>query len=326
MPAAPVFSIPYENYIGAILGGQFRLGPLIRQESDGDVYSVDSFSESTRPLGALTRRESDVCLEDFCPELIWNLEAKAYTLSALQISQRKPTKSLGQRLCSIDQAGKTFIVYQVEGQRPYHIANVGKKSSKLPTMKAANSSQSKDVPEMKKNKHRNRGLKKAKVPRFATLWELESFLAIMGSRLTIQQRKFSAEKSVMDTRLYSITGKWEQNQRARHKKFGKTTAAMQRQYDTLSSRFFRARKQWEDWQTLYAEIFDEVERWLCDVEFLPSTLWQTLPFSARSNKNHSKPLPQLLDYYQVFDFEDLSELVRERIKDFKMVLNGEEKS
>ena len=244
--------IPYENYIGAILGGQFQLGPLIRQERDGDVYVVDSLNKSTLKL-----------------------EAKAYRLGELVTSQRE----LRQRLCSIDQAGKTFV-YRVdaksqdsrekqqrsmlqapsahssqsrpsrsavtqlhrfstiqsagriqllkyepkcvvargskqptsnfgdgddEAARSPHVTGVrtkrqkmhaAKQSPKLATMKAVDDSQRNNVPEKKKRKKRNRGLKKAKVPRFSDLSELESFLAIMSSRLTIQRTKLSTKEPI----------------------------------------------------------------------------------------------------------------------------------
>ena len=89
MPAAPLLLIPYENYIGAILGGHFHLGPLIRQEFEGVVYVVDSLNQSTLKLGA-----------------------KAYRLGDLVTSRRE----LRQRLCSIDQAGKTFVVHRVDAK------------------------------------------------------------------------------------------------------------------------------------------------------------------------------------------------------------------
>ena len=316
--------------MGAVLGGIFQLGPLIRHESDGDVYSVDPLNESTYQPGTLIWQESDVCLGAFIGDLKWKLEAKAFTLSGLQKSQRNPMKCLEQGLCTIYHAGKVFRVYRIEGQKPYHItldsrtqpqkSHSARKSPKLPTMKAADSSRENDVPEKKKRKKRNRGLKKVKVPRFATIWELESFLGIMVSRLTIQRRKLSAEKSVTDTRVYSVAQNWEQDQRARHKKVEKTTAAMQRQYDALSSRHFWACKQWEDWQTLRAKIFDEVVRWLFDEK------WQTFPFGAHAIKHGSEPLPKLLEYYQVLNLKDLHDLEWERIEEFQMVLNGEEKS
>ena len=305
MLAPAPFSIPYENHIGATPGDQFQLGPLIRQESDGDVYSVESLTKSIR-----------------------NLEAKAYTLSGLSKSQRKATKKRRQKYCFIDHVGKGFIVYPVDGQSPhdkeqqqqsplqaldvhsrhkgpmrptlaqlhrspmvgaadeietrkdepktgvvrgskqltpnlrdgdgeaagsFHVTDVkthqpkthvAKQSPKLPTMEVADSSQENNVPNEKKRKKRNRGLKKAKVPRFATLAELESFLEILDFRLDKQQRKLSIEKAITETGLYSFTESQEQQQRARHKRMAKTIAATQLQYDTLSSRLFRVPNPW----------------------------------------------------------------------------------
>ena len=357
MPPASPSLIPYENYIGAILGGQFQLGRLIRQESDGDVYLVDSLNEPTL-----------------------NLEAKAYTLGGLSESQRKAIKKPRQRLCSIDQAGKKFIVYRVDAKsqdsrtkqqrsmlqapdahsshsRPSRssvaqlhrssktehaskietgknepkiiVARESKKLTpnagnshteaagnsfvtvvrkrqqkrlvaknipKLPTMKGVENSQEKDVPKKKKRKQRNRGLKKAKVPRFSELWELQSFLAILDSR------------------------PW-------NKKMAKTTAAMQRQYDTLSSRFFRAQKQEEDWEILRRKLSHEGQ-WIPMAEEeqfdLEWTLRENPPFGALSNKKHSKPLPQLMYHYPVFSAEDLDDVDWEQMEEIEKILNGEE--
>ena len=373
MPATPPSLIPYENYIGAILGGQFQLGPLIRHEIDGIVYLVDSLNKSTL-----------------------DLEAKAYTLGGLSNSQRKAAKKLRQKLCSIDQAGKKFVVYRVDAKStdsrkqqqrsmlqtldaqsthnrpprssvaPLHrysktegaseteigkdepktivargskqlTLNAGdshgeaatnsfatdvrtrqqkrlkaKKLPNLPMMKAVDISQAKDVPEKKTRKHRNRGLKKANIPRFSTLWDLQSFLAVIDSRLTLRRRELSSERP------------W-------HKKMAKTTAAMQRQHDALSSRFSRARKKWDEWQTLRGKISDDIHQWIpfiedeqLDLEETSWTLRKNPPFGARSDKKRSKLLPRLLEYYQVFNFEDLDDLEWARIKEIEKILNGEE--
>ncbi|KAM0799177.1 hypothetical protein BDR22DRAFT_856957 [Usnea florida] len=363
MPAASPLLIPYENYIGAILGGQFQLGPLIRQELDGNVYLVDSLNEPTL-----------------------DLEAKAYTLCTLSKSQRKAAKKFKQKLCSIDQAGKKFVIYRVDAKsqdsrkqqqrsmlqtldahsshnRPSkssvaqtyrsskteqagenetgkdepklivargskQLPNAGnshgeaagdsfvadvrtrqqrrliaKNPPKLPTMKAVESSQEEDVPKKKKKKQRNRGLKKARVPRFYTLWELQSFLAIIDSRLTLRRRELSLDRP------------W-------NKKMAKNTAAMQRQRDALSSRFFRARQKWDELQILRWRIFDEdyqqtpfIEEEQFDLQETSWTLRKNPPFGARSNKKRSK---------QVFNFEDLDHLEWELIKEIEKILNGEE--
>jgi hypothetical protein len=102
-------TIPWENHVGVVLGGQFKLGNLIRQEPHADVYEVEP--------------------------LLWNttnkLEAKAYTLHGLSprmldvrrrnmrrldgpLDPRKVTSTgLPQRrvICRIDQAFKKFLVY-----------------------------------------------------------------------------------------------------------------------------------------------------------------------------------------------------------------------
>ena len=378
MPAAPPFLIPYENDIGATPGDQFQLGPLIRQESDGDVYSVESLNEPTR-----------------------NLEAKAYTLSGLSKSQRKAAKKRRQKYCFIDHAGKKFIVYPVDGQSPHdkeqqqqpklqaldvhsshkgpmrptvaqlhrspmigaadeietrkdepktgvvrgskqltpnlgdgdaeaagssHVTDVRthrqkthitKQGPELPTMKVAESSPENNVVKKKKRKKRNRGLKKAKVPRFATFAELESFLAIIGSRLTIQRRKLSTGKQILENGLYSVTESQEQQQSARHKRMAKTIAATQRQYDALSSRLGRARNPWEYLQLFRRKISDDVYRRILNQPY-------GVPWKLEFNKKPSLPWPRLLDYYKSYNLGGLDGLVQEREMEVEGILNGEE--
>ena len=88
--------IPYENYIGAILGGQFRLGPLLEQCGDADLYSV----EALRMPGV-------------------KFYAKTYALRGLSRPQldfkKKSMKRLqGRTVCTIDQGGRKFIVCRSE--------------------------------------------------------------------------------------------------------------------------------------------------------------------------------------------------------------------
>ena len=85
--------LPYENYIGSILGGQFRLGPLIREEPEADVYAIQTLDETDQ-----------------------DLETKAYILSDITKSEFRTRKRSMKRLearqiCSVDQAGRKFIVY-----------------------------------------------------------------------------------------------------------------------------------------------------------------------------------------------------------------------
>ena len=227
-----------------------------------------------------------------------------------------------------------------EAARVSHVTDVrthrqkmdtAKQSPKLPTMKVADSSQENKMPEKKKRKKRNRGLKKQKVPRFATFPHFQSFLAMMDSRLTIQRAKLLTENQTTDNGLCSVTGSQEQHQRANHKRMAKTTAAMQRQYDALTSRFFRALKEWDDWKILRMEIYDEVVQWIFftegeqfELEETSWTLQKKISYGARSNKWRSKRLPQILDYYQVFNLEDLAHFERERIMYIERIMNGEE--
>ncbi|MCJ1358979.1 MAG: hypothetical protein MMC33_008979 [Icmadophila ericetorum] len=94
-PSTSPVLIPYENYVGCILGGQFQLGP-VREDSDGSVYSTQSLSAPTK-----------------------HLEAKAYILTGLSDQQLRTKKRSmkrlrGRTICSIDQAEKKFIVYEVQ--------------------------------------------------------------------------------------------------------------------------------------------------------------------------------------------------------------------
>ena len=89
------YSVAYESYISAILGGQFQLGVIIHEESwDKRVYAV-------QPL--------------MSPG--WKLEATAFRFQGLprkllESRKRQLGRLRAQSLCQIDQAGMKFVVHE----------------------------------------------------------------------------------------------------------------------------------------------------------------------------------------------------------------------
>jgi hypothetical protein len=88
--------IPYENFVGSFLGGQFQLQRLRCQEDNLDIYSVTS-----------------LCGLPF--------EAQAFSLSGLSVKLLQARKRRMKRLlqsknfvCEINQAGKRFLIIDVE--------------------------------------------------------------------------------------------------------------------------------------------------------------------------------------------------------------------
>ncbi|GKT60876.1 hypothetical protein ColTof3_08215 [Colletotrichum tofieldiae] len=91
--------LPYENYLGAVIGGQFRLGRLVRRERLADIYEITSlFSPAEEAM-----------------------EAAAYDLRGPDAKARKKDMSFRKPfvLCPIDQAGKKFLVYRVNEKREH---------------------------------------------------------------------------------------------------------------------------------------------------------------------------------------------------------------
>ena len=94
MPICLPSLVPYQRHIGALLGGHFQLGPLVRQDLDGDVYSASAVDD----LGH-------------------KLEAKAYILNGISKRQRRAKMrsiiQLKERtIASINQARRRFIIYK----------------------------------------------------------------------------------------------------------------------------------------------------------------------------------------------------------------------
>jgi hypothetical protein len=88
--------IPYENFVGSIVGDQFRLQYLRCQEDHLDIYSVKSLTGLS-------------------------LEAQAFSLSDLPAKLLQARKRRMKRIhqsdnfiCNINQAGKRFLIIDVE--------------------------------------------------------------------------------------------------------------------------------------------------------------------------------------------------------------------
>ena len=208
--------IPYENYVGAILGDHFQLGRLIRQDLDGDVYSANSLKSVTQ-----------------------NLEAKAYSFNGLSRRdldfRKKSMNQLPGRFCSIDQAGRKFIVYQNDkspqnfslekarkienravrlepainqGMIPSQLGfpnrqcnaanefNATEVETQVHTLPVS-AQESSIVPHLEeesptgniKHKKRQRGLKKIKIAHFRSLETFDQFLFNFSMRLSNRRRR-----------------------------------------------------------------------------------------------------------------------------------------
>ncbi|KAI0131986.1 hypothetical protein BJ170DRAFT_679883 [Xylariales sp. AK1849] len=91
--------LPYESFMGSVLGGQYRLGRSIRQEVHADVYEVTPMLYSSNE----------------------QLEAKAYIIDGisrrLKDYRTRNMRSLRNRtVVTIDQAGKKWIVFKADPQ------------------------------------------------------------------------------------------------------------------------------------------------------------------------------------------------------------------
>src|SRR4051812_34104516 len=94
--SSDTIQIPYESYIGAILGGQFYLGPVIREdEATGEkVYTITAL---------------------LAPDELY--EARSYSLQGLpenlKTARKRHMKRLRARsVCEIDQSGEKFLIYR----------------------------------------------------------------------------------------------------------------------------------------------------------------------------------------------------------------------
>jgi hypothetical protein len=96
----PDLALPYENFVGAVIGASFRIMKFLRSENHGDVYSVEDLSSTT------TR-----------------YEAKAYTLRGVpeqvrdyRVRNLKKLTSKPSFICSFDQHGMKFVINRLGGK------------------------------------------------------------------------------------------------------------------------------------------------------------------------------------------------------------------
>jgi hypothetical protein len=98
--AFPDLVLPYESFIGAILGGAFRILKFLRSENHGDVYAVEDLSSTAI-----------------------RYEAKAYILRDVprrtrdyRVRNLKKLASQPSFICSFDQLGRKFVINRLEGK------------------------------------------------------------------------------------------------------------------------------------------------------------------------------------------------------------------
>jgi hypothetical protein len=95
---SPDLVLPYENFIGAILGGAFRILKFLRSENQGDVYAIEDLSSTAI-----------------------RYEAKAYILRGVprrtrdyRVRNLKKLASKPSFICSFDQLGRKFVINRLE--------------------------------------------------------------------------------------------------------------------------------------------------------------------------------------------------------------------
>lgn len=86
--------LPYENFIGSVLGRSFRISRFIRSETHGNVYAVEGLSPAA-----------------------FAYQARAYTLRGMppkireyRVRNLKKFASKPSFVCSFDQHGKKFVI------------------------------------------------------------------------------------------------------------------------------------------------------------------------------------------------------------------------
>jgi hypothetical protein len=94
----PGLVLPYENFIGAVLGGAFRILKFLRSENHSDVYAVEDLSST-----------------------VIRYEAKAYILRGVPRRTRdycvRNLKKLASEptfICSFDQLGRKFVINRLD--------------------------------------------------------------------------------------------------------------------------------------------------------------------------------------------------------------------
>ena len=96
----PDLVLPYENFIGAILGGTFRILKFLRSENHSDVYAVEDLSSTN------IRYEAKAYVLRGVPQ-----RTRDYRIRNLKKLASKPTF-----IYSFDQLGRKFVINRLEGK------------------------------------------------------------------------------------------------------------------------------------------------------------------------------------------------------------------
>ena len=87
--------IPYGSYVETVLGAEYSIGQLIREEEDGDVYSVIAVDSRAPILEAKT--------------FAWDTDMSYAEREKTDIGLKKLSRH---RVCSINQVGRKLILYR----------------------------------------------------------------------------------------------------------------------------------------------------------------------------------------------------------------------
>ncbi|KAH0542889.1 hypothetical protein FGG08_002749 [Glutinoglossum americanum] len=139
----PIFSnlsIPYENFVGAILGSTFRMLGILRSESHGDVYAVGDLSPSP------DRYEAKSYILHGIPQKLYK-----YRVRNLKKLAAKPLF-----ICSLDQNGRKFVINRLD--KKVEGTSKASKDSKLGAIGRRNTPEFDEAfPELPKPSHTRMG-------------------------------------------------------------------------------------------------------------------------------------------------------------------------
>jgi hypothetical protein len=113
--------VPYENFVGAILGSSFRLLGFLRSENHGDIYAAEDLIPLK--IGAYSRYETKAYL-------LRGIDPKLHGYRVRNLRKLKAETSF---VTSIEQNGRVFIVYVVDGESgkglPTRLSSIAPKNS-----------------------------------------------------------------------------------------------------------------------------------------------------------------------------------------------------
>jgi hypothetical protein len=90
----PELVLPYENFVGAILGASFRVLEFLRSENHGDIYALEDLSSTA------TRYEAKAYILRGVPQ-----RTRDYRVRNMKKLTLKPSF-----ICSFDQQGRKFVI------------------------------------------------------------------------------------------------------------------------------------------------------------------------------------------------------------------------